>query len=292
MAEETDKYYFNRNKCKSIDKDGGNSVDGKTVVATQDLKRWEVVCYICGEIYSNPKDKHKEAVGRMRDKKIKGLYAYKYRGSNKISIEPIDHISRLINHSCKPSCYIKWNRKEKMMTICAKRALKKGDEITINYSRGWFKCHNIGCQCGSEGCWGYIYQNDNEQSESPKAKSAPSILISEEGKRFEKKCKGYERSSKLRKAVIERDGYICQVCGKSLEETYGSFAKKLIQVHHGVPVSSNNGESFESSIDDMIAICPNCHWVLHHRFPEKPGKEAIEKLQNKILAMRTRKKRK
>ena len=288
IEEENRKELVSFKKCKTIDKTGGNCIDDKTVVATQDLKRGEIVCYVCGKNYNEHDDRYDPAVGKMRNKKIAGLYVFNRRGRY-MSVDPRNHISRFINHSCKPSCSYCWDSKKKAIKIYTRRALKKGNEITINYSRGWFKCHNIGCQCGSEGCWGYIYQNDNEQSEAPKAKSAPSIQISEEGKSFEKTGIEYERDPKLRKAVIERDGYVCRVCGKSLEETYGSYAKKLIEVHHCVPVSSNNGASFESSIEDMIAICPNCHRVLHHRFPEKPGKKAIEKLQKQILAQRKRK---
>lgn len=287
-----EKRYSNYKKCKAVKKDkkdGGNSINGKKVVATQDLKRWEVVCYVCGKIYNEHDDEYEPADGEMNGCPIKGLYAFKHHQGRNMSIDPRNHFSRFINHSCNPSCYIKWNDKKQILEIRAKRTLKKDDEITINYSRGWFECHDIKCQCGSEGCWGYIYHN-NKQSKPQKVKNNPSIQISEEGKSFEKTGIEYERSAKLRKAVIERDGYVCRVCGKSLEETYGSYAKKFIEVHHGVPVSSNNGASFESSIEDMIAICPNCHRVLHHRFPEKPGKKAIEKLQKQILAQRNKKK--
>ncbi len=285
MREE--KRYSNYKKCKAVKKIGGNSINGKKVVAKKNLKKGEVVCYVCGTIYNEHDDEYEPADGEMRGCPIKGLYVFKHRGRY-MRIEPRHHISRFINHSCKPSCYIKWNDKKQILEIRAKRALNEDDEITINYSRRWFECHDIECQCGSEGCWGNIFHN-NKQSKSTKAKSNPSILISEEGKSFEKTGIEYERDPKLRKSVIERDGYVCRVCGKSLEETYGSYAKKLIEVHHCIPVSSNNGASFESSIEDMIAICPNCHRVLHHCFPEKPDEEAIEELQNQIQAQRTRK---
>ncbi len=289
MREE--KRYSNYKKCKVLRKKGGNSIDGKKVVAKKNLKKGEVVCYVCGIIFNYHDDKYDAAVGKIHNKKYKGLYVFHHHGRY-MSIDPRNHISRFINHSCKPSCSFSWDSEKEMIVIRANDPIEAGGEITINYSRGWFETHNIRCRCGSDNCWGCIYQNDDEQSESPKPKRGSSIQISEEGKRFEKKCKGYERSSKLRQAVIERDGYVCRVCGKSLEETYGSYAKKLIEVHHGVPVSSNNGASFESSIEDMIAICPNCHRVLHHRFPEKPGKEAIDNLQKQILAQRKRKRRK
>lgn len=278
-------------KCKAVRKIDGNCVDDKKVVASQDLKKGEVVCYVCGTIFNSHNDDYKPAVGTMRKSKIAGLYVFNHRGRN-VGIDPHNHISRFINHSCKPSCTFSWNSEKGLIEIRTKRALKKSYEITINYSRNWFETHNIGCQCGSDNCWGYIYLKNDEQSESPKSKSSSTLQISQEGKRIEAQCKRYERSSKLRKAVIERDGYVCRVCGKSLEETYGSYAKKLIEVHHGVPVSSHNGASFESSIDDMIAICPNCHRVLHHRFPEKPDEEAIEKLQNQIRAQLKKKRRK
>ena len=53
----------------------------------------------------------------------------------------------------------------------------------------------------------------------------------------------YERSPKLRAAVLNKFGYKCAVCGFDFEKIYGQLGKNFIEVHHMVPVSEKEREN-------------------------------------------------
>lgn len=53
----------------------------------------------------------------------------------------------------------------------------------------------------------------------------------------------YERSPKLRAAVLNKFGYKCAVCGFDFEKIYGQLGKNFIEVHHMIPVSEKEREN-------------------------------------------------
>jgi len=64
------------------------------------------------------------------------------------------------------------------------------------------------------------------------------------------------RSSKLVRAAKRRDGYTCQACSFY-------FLNKIVQAHHLNPISER-GRPQETSVDDLVTLCPNCHYLAHH----------------------------
>lgn len=73
----------------------------------------------------------------------------------------------------------------------------------------------------------------------------------------------YERNSEARAKCIEVHGARCEVCKMSFVETYGTFAKDFIHVHHITPLHQIS-ESYEvNPKTDLIPVCPNCHAMLH-----------------------------
>lgn len=77
----------------------------------------------------------------------------------------------------------------------------------------------------------------------------------------------YERNSKARQECIDRYGTVCCICGFDFEKTYGSNARGIIHVHHIRPLSEIGQEYNVSAIDDLRPVCPNCHTVIHSKFP-------------------------
>jgi len=86
----------------------------------------------------------------------------------------------------------------------------------------------------------------------------------------------YERSKKNRDACIAEFGSNCQVCGFSFGSTYGELGQGCIHVHHLVPVSKMGGEYRINPIEDLIPVCPNCHWMLHRKEPPHTPQELRE----------------
>lgn len=77
----------------------------------------------------------------------------------------------------------------------------------------------------------------------------------------------------LREKVLERDGYRCQVCGRTIEEIADSGKKISLQCHHKSYV--NVGKNNEEEMNDLIILCSVCHKACHsarsnlNRFTDK-----------------------
>ena len=65
-----------------------------------------------------------------------------------------------------------------------------------------------------------------------------------------------EVSAYLRQIVLERDNWICQICGKTIEEIQ-------LHVHHMDPVAQN--PMFQNDMDSCTTLCKKCHAMVHSR---------------------------
>ena len=82
-----------------------------------------------------------------------------------------------------------------------------------------------------------------------------------------------ERSQSLVKAFKRYKKTIdetlkCEICGFSFSETYGVFGQGYIEAHHIEPISKRE-QSKETTFDDLILVCSNCHRMLHRKFYNK-----------------------
>ena len=72
-----------------------------------------------------------------------------------------------------------------------------------------------------------------------------------------------KRNRLIRNQCAERDQYTCQVCGFNFENKYGERGKDFIEIHHLKPISSYDGEH-EIKLEDLVALCSNCHSMIHY----------------------------
>ncbi len=82
------------------------------------------------------------------------------------------------------------------------------------------------------------------------------------------------RNQKLAKDRKNIDNHTCQVCGFVLNIS-GKF---VIECHHLNPLSDNN--TVETSIKDLISLCPTCHRIAHLRKPPYTPDELINIIKN------------
>jgi len=76
-----------------------------------------------------------------------------------------------------------------------------------------------------------------------------------------------ERSAALIKAFKSQlTDFSCAVCGFSFEQTYGALGAKYIEAHHALPVASLTAQT-KMSVSDLVAVCSNCHRMLHRADP-------------------------
>ena len=73
----------------------------------------------------------------------------------------------------------------------------------------------------------------------------------------------YERNPEACAKCIEFHKARCKVCDMSFAETYGSFAKDFIHVHHKKPLYEISEQYEVDPKNDLIPVCPNCHAMLH-----------------------------
>jgi predicted HNH restriction endonuclease len=69
---------------------------------------------------------------------------------------------------------------------------------------------------------------------------------------------------KLKKQSAET--LICEVCGFSFEESYGTLAAGYCEVHHLLPLSLLDSVR-KTRLEDLVILCANCHRVAHLRTP-------------------------
>ena len=87
-----------------------------------------------------------------------------------------------------------------------------------------------------------------------------------------------ERSSRLVKEFKSKlTSYECSICGFDFEKTYGDFGKGFIEAHHKKPVSLLS-KNERVSVEDLVAVCSNCHRMLHRKNPPL----TIQALKNKL----------
>lgn len=71
-----------------------------------------------------------------------------------------------------------------------------------------------------------------------------------------------ERNRELAERCKRRDNYRCQVCEMTFRDVYGDIGRTFAEAHHTIPLSRLS-DTVESSIDDLITVCSNCHQMLH-----------------------------
>ncbi len=72
-----------------------------------------------------------------------------------------------------------------------------------------------------------------------------------------------QRNRTIRDQCAARDNYTCQICDFNFEKVYGERGKDFIEVHHLNPLASYD-EEHEVKLDELIALCSNCHSMIHY----------------------------
>src|SRR3989344_7157958 len=124
----------------------GSKVQGKGVFATQDIKKGSVVLEV---------DDSQVVEDASKLTKYQNEYECDYLANGKVVL--MQSPEKYINHSCDPSTYVKTiNRKRKVLAM---RDIKKGEEITYDYSINGYNDGTFKCRCGSPICRG-VYQGN------------------------------------------------------------------------------------------------------------------------------------
>ena len=113
-------------------------------------------------------------------------------------------------------------------------------------------------------------------SNADKSESAPRQKILPE--KFEEVVTRYKRSPTVVQAAKERAGGLCELCGKPAPFIDRGGEPYLV-VHH-IEFLSEEGED---TIENAVAICPNCHDKMHHLALEEDVRILKEKANGKLM---------
>ena len=116
-----------------------SKIEGRGVFAARDFKKGEVVLDWSDSPVLTPEQAEKFP---EKDKK----YFY-YDGDRRVLVTPP---ARFVNHSCNPNTFVR------DFSGIAKRDIKKGEEITEDYSKENNPNFEMKCNCGCENCRGIV----------------------------------------------------------------------------------------------------------------------------------------
>ena len=101
-----------------------------------------------------------------------------------------------------------------------------------------------------------------------------------EGRMTEAKVLRRQRNRQARQQCLEASGYNCYICGFDFEKTYGEIGKGFLEVHHKRPISTYD-EEHEIPQSELVALCSNCHSMVHRRKEAMDVDELKNIVQNK-----------
>lgn len=84
-----------------------------------------------------------------------------------------------------------------------------------------------------------------------------------EGRLKEMTLSTRERNRNVRIQALAQKGTVCELCGFDFAKTYGAFARNCVEVHHIEGLSKATHRGVETSLADVLVLCPNCHRALH-----------------------------
>ena len=82
------------------------------------------------------------------------------------------------------------------------------------------------------------------------------------------------RSARLVVAAKERDQYTCRACGFHFED-------QIVHVHHLDPLSEYHHPR-NTRLEDLLTLCPNCHYLAHYWLRKNACYKKLEKLLEKL----------
>jgi 5-methylcytosine-specific restriction protein A len=122
------------------------------------------------------------------------------------------------------------------------------------------------CLSKLETLW-FNYQSLNNEQKVDYSSQPESEEVFLEGKAYSVLQTKYERDPEARKKCLEKKGYACCVCGFDFQQAFGQIGTGFIHVHHVFMLSDRGGVTETDPDNDLKPVCPNCHAMLHKRYP-------------------------
>jgi hypothetical protein len=93
----------------------------------------------------------------------------------------------------------------------------------------------------------------------------------------------FARNPKLARLAKERAKYRCETCGFHFPDRYGEIGKDFLEAHHLDALADRPelewSNDVRTSLDRVVAVCSNCHRMLHKRRPAYTPEQLRELLR-------------
>jgi len=219
----------------------------------RNCERYTVKCEYCGIEFIVTKGRRKDPVRFCS----RSCYD-KYREESR----PLcDHCGKRVKagyqkkakrHYCSPECRaIGMKPKPRPCINCGAMMVP----VKYNSSAGRFVAYDAGKTCSAKCHNEWIRNNEERKEKISKAFTGSKHPNWQGGKSaFNKSCHrgpGWER---IARKVRERDGNICQICGKTEDEN-----GRALDVHHIIPYHNLNNHRKANMMKNLITLCKSCH---------------------------------
>ena len=138
-----------------------SKIHNKGVFASQDIKKGTRIFQYLGERISKEEgDRRSEKQIEEAEKNPEKGQVYIFELNNKYDIDGNipENDAKYINHSCEPNCETDIIKNK--IWIKSMKNIKKGEELTYDYSYGLEDFQEYHCNCRAENCFGYILDSD------------------------------------------------------------------------------------------------------------------------------------
>jgi 5-methylcytosine-specific restriction endonuclease McrA len=200
-----------------------------------------------------------------------------------------NNIGRFVRAKPNHKVFFVFPVKDNSLVLWGHSWIKSVDDNTLYFKKfkpmpeekwitGLFAKELVGKQWG-QGTFRYLYDSsliDRLESliDNGVFEDAVEIVPPTKGKKEEEVWKRNLRNHLVveRKSRLVREfrrvlnSFECCVCGFDFSKTYGEIGKGFIEVHHKKPVSKLK-EGQKIKLEDLTAVCSNCHRMLHKGNP-------------------------
>jgi len=98
----------------------------------------------------------------------------------------------------------------------------------------------------------------------------------------------FARNPRLAQLAKARASFRCEVCAFSFVERYGIVGKEFLEAHHLDPLAERSELEWSTQVrtaaDRVVAVCSNCHRMLHRRKPPY----TLDELRGMLAACETK----
>ena len=149
-------------------------------------------------------------------------------------------------------------------TQLARLLLKRNPSCQTAFEDHLFGLGGLGVESAKRDGFGYndilVDPNDLELFEAHEGRKILAVHYARE--------RNQDLRNLAKKLHRERtEGLRCTVCRFDFAEVYGELGADFAEVHHARPLSEYEAMGAQTSVEDLVVVCANCHRMLHRRRP-------------------------